>query len=188
MAGLEVWDVVKIAAGSGVVAAMINQGVQWLKDRSRQKGEAQYCAITIIAKLEQFAIACSRSAEYHGRVINESPYFDDFSKLCNLPELTWSEDRLDVLQSPVGARLVWLSTEIQLAHGKASDNFENEVDHEGYAMDRVSIVGYFGYEALLLAERLRREYSLPALISNWGLDQNKTELERLWERAKERLK
>lgn len=188
MEGLGWLDVLKIAAGSGVVAAGINQAVQWVKDRNKLKGEAQYCAVQLIAKLEHFGVACSYNVEWHERAIAEAPHYQDMNNTCTMPGLTWSEDKLDVLQASISSRMAWLSTEIKLANEKATDNFEHDYDPEGYAIDRVRIVGYFGYKSLVLADELRHTYNLPPLISDWSLDQKKIYLKRFWEQAKEHLK
>jgi hypothetical protein len=188
MEGLGLWDVVKIAAGSGVVAAGINQGVQFWKDRNKQKGDAQYCAVQLISKLELFGVECSHNVEWHERRIQEAPHYQDMTDTCSMPDLTWSEDKLDVLQASVSSRMVWLSTEIRLANAKAYDNFDHDPDPEGFAWDRVSVVGYFGYKSLILADELRRMYNLPPLISDWSLDQKSRYLKRFWERAKTNLK
>lgn len=187
MEGLELWDVIKIAAGSGVVAACINQGFQWLKDYRKAKGEAQYCAVQLIAKLELYAIECADNVAWHRRVMSESRSVEPKDTCCP-PEMTWLEDRLDILDPGSNAAVSWLSTEVRLAQGVVKSNWDDDLDPDSYAAERISVVGYFGYKAIELADGLRLKYDLPPLISDWSLERTKSYLKQCWEQAKKYLK
>lgn len=187
MEGLGLWDVVKIAAGSGVVAAGFTQLFQWWKDRKKSRGEAQYRAVQLISLLEQYAVDCSSNVSFYGKILLD-PGFLQNVQTCHLPDVKWSDSNLEILNPKISSQVVWLSTEIKLAYAKLRDNFENDSDPEAHASDCLCLVGYFGYKSIVIAENIRNRYGLPALISDWSLEGNKAQLRPVWERAKRRLK
>jgi len=72
MEELALTDVLKIAAGSGVVAAMVSSGITWIKEgrqRSAQRFlEAEIDAIHLITRLDALAVACANNYwEFHER-------------------------------------------------------------------------------------------------------------------------
>lgn len=183
MDGLALVDVIKIAAGSGVVAAGVNQMIQWAKDRRKQSEEAKYCAVRLIGKLERFALACADEATWYERIFAQG----NNENMCTLPEMTWLEDCLGPLDPRIGSQVAWLNTETSLAYGRVRENMESDHDLDGQAVDCITVVGYIGYRAADLADQIRMKYKLPSLVSEWSLKDHKVHLARYRDRAKKHL-
>ena len=183
MEGLEFYDVVKIAAGSGVVAAGLNQVFQLIKDRKKRTQEAKYCAVHLIGKLERFALSCADQTYWHERILAQG----NNENTCSLPDMTWLEDTLDPLDSEISSQVAWIDTETSLAYGRVRVNMENDCDLDGEATDCITVVGYIGYRAADLADQIRARYKLPSLVSEWSLKDHKTHLAMYRDRAKKHL-
>ena len=54
------WDIAKLALGAGILTAVLNHGVTWLRDRLSIKQTARYLALRVAVTLESFATECSQ--------------------------------------------------------------------------------------------------------------------------------
>lgn len=185
MDGLNWASIIPIAAGSGVIAAGVTQCFQWYRDRNKAKGEALYCAVKLIVKLEHFAIECVASVERHHAMSLESSYNN---QLCQSPSISWADENLSALDPVVSSKIVWFSTEVKLAYRQISQNMSDDPDPEFLILSHINLVGYMGYKSIEMADSLRRIYKLPPLISDWSLFDKKVYLESFWVKAKTLLR
>ncbi len=182
-------DILKIVLASGVVASAIGWLKDWLlKSRDRAR-DAKFVAIGVIAKLDLYALK-SR--------INRRNYYDfsaslvperDYQKWpnCSYPELDITADELKYLDVEHASHLAWLTTEKALAsehlyaiHDAAFD--PTEVDGH-----KAEVVGYFGYEAYLLACKLRSKHGLQSFGQRWGVSDDFPDLLQAWEETKKEV-
>lgn len=187
MDGLNWASIIPIAAGSGVIAAGVNQCFQWYRDRSKAKGEALYCAVKLIVKLEHFAIECATNVEHHHAMFLESGY-REHNPICPVPSMVWDDEDLSALSPIVSSKIVWFSTEVKLARQQIVQNSIDDPDPEVYSLSYINLVGYLGYKSIGMADNLRRVYKLPPLVSDWSLFDKKVYLESFWVKAKTSLR
>ncbi|MEX5664637.1 hypothetical protein ABFV57_07180 [Pseudomonas neuropathica] len=191
MDGLSGLEIVKIGASSGLVAAIGTHFFQIGRDWWKSKNEAKFCAVKLIAKLEDYGLQCASSVENNRKIFPDEVDFKT-AAACPIPPQTWSDDKIEALDAGAASKIFWLSTEITLAyqniHSTAAKSYPEEFDPRDYLYDHLCVVGYFGYKALILADDLRRRYGLPGLIAEWSLEAKKAELKYYWEQAKKQAK
>lgn len=165
----ELWQ---IALTSGVVAALVNQIVLWIREhlaaQYKLKTDALFPAIRLIGRLERFAIECSQqisnnyeevaSAESHGVAI---PY-------CRIPELTLPDEELAKLDKQLASQAEWIATERAHAEGFLNFKWEDTFDPHDFVPVCRNMVGYFGHRAIQCADNIRNKYDLPHLPKQWG--------------------
>ena len=181
------WDIAKIVLASGVVSALVSQGLQWLKesrkDAKKLRAEATLNAIGLVGILDRYIGECHRRVkEYDGDV---SLYLE--SNWCSPPDLDIADAKLEFFSVEVLAKLAWLKTERGLAFDRAVFALEREAHPEGYQDHCISITGYSGYEIATVAALIRKEHRLPELSSGWTLRERIAELKPYWARAKDTL-
>lgn len=184
--GLGWTDLAKIVLASGVVATLIG----WLKDgvfkwRDRARA-AKYTAIGLIARLDLYALQSrTNQRNYRDSAASLEPHRDYMHwPSCAYPDFHVSDEELRGLDPELASNLAWIATEKVLAnlHLHAIDDDAHtpmEVyDHES------EVVGYFGYEAYLLALKLRDKFSLPSFGKRWGIDDEFSDLLASWMKTK----
>lgn len=179
-------DIAKIVLASGVVAAVIG----WIKDylfKSRDRArDAKFNAISVIAKLDLYSLQSRQKIrDYHeltAQLVPERDY-QNWPR-CTYPELEITTDELRLLDSKNASVLTWLNTEKMLASEYLYGVYESSFDPTDVHSHKADIVGYFGYEAFLLAESLRKKHRLPAFGQRWGVDDDFSDLWSSWEDTK----
>jgi hypothetical protein len=156
-------DILKVALSTGIVAALINQGITWLRDWRKESSTIQrnatYLALRVAVILEQFAIMCAD-------VIGDNVLYRDsdghagksHGSLPPLGEYPTDADWKSV-DPAFSARALALRNEIFLSDGAIA--FVWEVDHDTVQGACNEHAGKCGYRAWQLAVDLRKRYGLP---------------------------
>jgi len=175
MEELAVADVIKIAAGSGVIAALVSSGIGWLKERSQRNlqalQEAEIEAIHLISVLDALAAECARNYwEFHrnwdeGRVIGQQVHV----RSCVKPELKIEHENLSKIDRTIACRIAWIENDIKLGSDGIRARWHVYLDVEDALTADADLVGYFGYEALLVAKELRTKYKLTYQGAQWDM-------------------
>ncbi|WMJ01990.1 hypothetical protein [Pseudomonas chlororaphis] len=171
---------------SGVVAALIGWLKDWLLKSRDQARNANFAAIGVIAKLDLYALhSRSNVWGYHEETAGLDPqaHYQNWPS-CSYPELTIADDELRHLDVEHASDLAWLTTEKALASQHLRVIYEASFDPTEVHRHQAEVVGYFGYEAYLLASKLRKKYGLSSFGQRWGVDDDFSDLERAWLRTK----
>jgi len=181
------WDISKIVLASGLLSALVSQGLQWLKESRREvrkyKAEATLNAIGLVGILDRYVSRCHQKIKkYDG-----APTYYSSSEWCYPPDLDLADAKLEYFNGKVLSKLAWLKTERALALDIASDVLERQSDPESYQDHCVNITGYSGYEIALVSRLIRKEHKLPELSSCQAMTDKVEGLRIYWERAKKTL-
>lgn len=198
MEGLAWADVVKIAAGSGVVAAVVSFGLGWLKDILQRKEErnlgAQFDAIHLITKLDVLAAECAsnyREFEKTWGQIQESADVADYSGGflgCVKPEITIDSSSLSKIDRSIACHIAWLENDMSLVRDSFYEIREMHLNPDEAVESYADLVGYYGYIALLISRKLRKKYSLTSSRPNWRAAENAVLLKACSKRTKKLFK
>lgn len=179
-------DILKIVLASGVVAAAIG----WLKDlvfkqRDRAR-DAKFSAIGVIAKLDLYALQSRANVRnYFDHIASLEPQRDYLNwPSCSYPETGITNEELKSLSYQHASDLAWIATEKALAsHHLYAVNEDAHTPIDVYTHE-ADVVGYFGYEAFILARKLREKYSLPSFGKRWGASDEFADLLHSWMKTK----
>ncbi len=185
MEGTNWINIISIAAGSGVIAAFINQGFQWLresrKDAKKTAAEATLNAIALVGVLDRYVASCYSEVKKH----DEAGHFLGGSNWCAVPELSLEGIKLECFHPDILAKLAWLKTERGFASHTAERALIKDNCPDDFNEDLMSICGYSGYELAQVARLLRTRYKLPPLLSGSVIEKKSQYLKAYWERAKD---
>lgn len=156
-------DIAKLALGTGFVAALITQGVGWLREWRRDTKaaiqEATYLALRVATTLERFAIDCAS-------VISDNIAFkqsdgDKGNFRTKLPVLQSYPGDLDwkSIDPSLAAGALALPNELVLSRESISAAFDIDVGLGASECNKHA--GLRGYRAERLAADLRAKYALP---------------------------
>lgn len=182
-------DILKIVLASGVVAAVIG----WLKDwhfkkRDRAR-EAKFAAIGVISKLDLYSIQSRQNVRDYYDVtagMNPHEHYRDWPT-CSYPELVVDEDTLRQLDAEHASDLLSFAAEKALVRDHLYAIHEASFDPTEVDGHRAVIVGYFGYEAYLLASKLRESFGLPLFGRLWGIEDDFPDLLHYWQETKKEV-
>ncbi|AMS13159.1 hypothetical protein A3218_02080 [Pseudomonas chlororaphis] len=146
-------EIVKIVLASGVVAAFIG----WAKDllfKSRErKQEAVFAAIGLVAKLDLYVLQSRRNVwdykDFTAQLTPERDYQD--WPACSYPDLDIPDSTLKQLSRQHASDFAWIATDKALASQHLSAIHDAAWDPTEVHAHKADVVGYFGYEAYLLA-------------------------------------
>lgn len=174
MDGLEMWDIVKIAAGSGVLAGMVNSGISWFKEgrqRAQQRRlEAEIDAIHLISQLDALAVECANNYwAFHELWASVRGEKEEGQIGCAKPDLDIVSAGLSKIDRRLACRIAWLENDVRLGNDGIRARWEEYLDLEDALAADANLVGYFGYEALLIARELRNKYKLSSERIQWGM-------------------
>lgn len=193
MEELALMDVLKIAAGSGVVAAMVSSGITWIKEgrqRSAQRLlEAEIDAIHLITRLDALAVACANNYwEFHERwrQLRHSEHASDIG--CAKPELVIEPEKLAKIDRELACRIAWLENDVSLGNDSIRARWEAYLDTDEALEADADLVGHFGYEALQISRTLREKYKLKFQGMRWGMPTIEKQLAECSERSKQFFK
>lgn len=151
-------NVLKVAATTGVLTTLLNQGVgllrEWWINKNRKKSEATYLAMRLAVILEEFAVKCAYTMQ-HG----EADYKEGAVEFSyNLPTLAPYPQESDwkSLDHKLAAQIMSFPNEISAA--EMSCEFQRR--HEGYLFGSSDETIVAGAKACRLAQSLRKKYSL----------------------------
>ena len=183
------WDILKIAAGSGVLAGMVNSGISWFKE-GRQKSqqrrlEAEIDAIHLISQLDALAVECANNywafLELWASVRGEK---EEGKIACAKPDLKIVSEGLSKIDRGLACRIAWLENDVRLGNDGIRARWEEYLDLEDALAADADLVGYFGYEALLIARELRNKYKLSSERIQWGMPKIEEQLSKCSARTK----
>lgn len=164
---IEAWDVLKIALGSGAMAAVVGGVFQLIRDRvtsnREERKNARTDAIHLITKLDVLAMNCAKSYwqfveemdDYRGTRWGSNSY-----PSCKKPDLGIDQSELARIDYNIAAKIAWMNNEYLLGKQMISIKMElssNPPEIEDALSD---LVGHFGFRALRLAEDLQRKYNI----------------------------
>ncbi|KTC11324.1 hypothetical protein AO391_26500 [Pseudomonas marginalis ICMP 9505] len=182
-------DIVKIVLASGVVAALIGVAKDWFFKSRERKQEAIFSAIGLVAKLDLYVIQSRRNvwdySEAAAPLEPERDYQD--WPTCAYPDLDISELALKHLNREHASDFAWIATDKALASQHLNAIYDASWDPTEVHAHKAEVVGYFGYEAYLLASKLRKEYGLPPFGQRWGVDDDFSDLAHAWQETKKEV-
>ncbi len=182
-------DIVKIVLASGVVAALIGVAKDWFFKSRERKQEAVFCAIGLVAKLDLYVLQSRRNVQNYNeltaQLFPERDYQDWPS--CSYPDLDIADVALKHLSREHASDFAWVATDKALASQHLSAIHDASWDPTEVHAHKAEVVGYFGYEAYLLAGKLRKEYGLPPFGQRWGVDDDFSDLEGAWRETKKEV-
>ena len=167
-------DIVKLALGTGFVAAAINQGASWIREWRKEakatKRDATYLALRVAVTLERFALDGAA-------LISDSQTYDEtsggFGNIhYTLPDLLPYPKDVDwkSIDTNLASRALSFRNELWISVRYLKGCFDLGIDH---AADECSKkAGLHGYRAWQLAADMRRRYALPdfdPLETAWDL-------------------
>ncbi|GEO18841.1 hypothetical protein [Microvirga aerophila] len=177
-----------LAGSAGIIAALVNQGLGWLREwwaaADKRKANAGYMALRLAVLLEAYASACAdaingnESAEHRP----EEQYPDWTAKLPELPEYPDDTDGWRSLPIKLAGRVLSFRNKVQESQGIINSGLEHSEDtlEEDYAEQAAQR----GLEAWKLAVELRRAYGLEAVEVAWDYAAG---LERHFEKARKEI-
>jgi len=193
MEGLVSGDIFKIAAGSGVIAALVTGLIGIIKDRwVRQEQalrEAEIDAIHLISKLDGLAAQCANNYwSFHEMwsQMRGSQNVGNFS--CAKPNLDIDPVMLSKIDRSLACRIAWLENDVKLGSDGIRARWEAYLDTDDALEADADLVGYFGYEALLVARGLRQKYKLNYESAKWGMTRIEEQLSECSDRSKKFFK
>jgi hypothetical protein len=156
-----------IAVVSGLIAALITQGLTWWREiytiRKQNKAKATFAAIVTATKLERFAMDCwdaiGNIKDYRSSNGNIGNKFDQ------LPDEPKYPDNVEWISvgSTLCVQVFSFSNEIEQSHRLIS--FMSDVTDPDTAADEViEQCATRGSQALALATQLRQHYAIPPLV------------------------
>ncbi|KFE44226.1 hypothetical protein [Pseudomonas congelans] len=182
-------DILKIVFASGLVAALIGLAKDFFFRHRDRLLDAKFSAIEAIAKLDLYALnSRSNIRNYHEQSASLSPE-NDYQQwpCCSYPDLEISTEVLKKLEAEHASDIAWLSTEKALAGEHLHAIYDASFDPTEVYDHQAEVVGFFGYEAYLLAEKLRSKYELKSFGERWGVNDGFPDLKNAWEETKKEI-
>ncbi|MGA3983434.1 hypothetical protein ACI2TD_18195 [Ralstonia nicotianae] len=168
---IDVLDLAKSAVVAGVVAAVVNQVLVWVKEHRRDtkalKLRQQHAALTLAVALERYALACAHGVEAIRQSLREATEMNSFGGLrADVPDLVLPESAdWQCLPAALVARVLALPLEIRFAQQQADIQWDYD-DPLSAAEDTIPRVGRLGLDAWNTAIVLRRQQGLPDAAPN----------------------
>ncbi|MHA6896379.1 hypothetical protein ACQUJT_20200 [Ralstonia pseudosolanacearum] len=160
--------VVKSAVSAGVIAALVNQGLAWVKEHRRDakalKLRQQHAALALAVALERYALACANSVEAIRQGLADAERKQDLGRLvAAVPELALpaSADWQCLPAAPLVARVLALPLEIHYVRDWVRGQRAEDDDAVAAVEGAIPQVGRLGRDAWDTAVALRRQQDLP---------------------------
>lgn len=172
---LTVLDLIKIALTSGVVAAVVSGIAQWLREAGHRtwvrSRAAESEAIFIAAKLDAIALDCARNIFDFDEQLHD--YIDTHgaapSPSCTMPSHSFSGIPIANIDRGLAAKIAWLENEVRSGQQIISIRYALYLDPPEAFEQHRNLVGYLGYEAMVIARQLREKYKLRPSVAKWGV-------------------
>ncbi|TGU74579.1 hypothetical protein E4633_03700 [Geomonas terrae] len=163
MIDLNGWPLLKLALTTGVITAIINQAINWVREYYKEKGVntrcSRYSALRLAVILEGFAISCADDiAEMDmyrhfggevGRKSRKLPLLDQFPA-----DIDWR-----VLDPSLSTKVLSFHNDLALAQQVIGGTYD--IDPECGPDACLDQLGICGYRAWGIAEALRERYQFP---------------------------
>jgi len=194
MEGLAWLDVIKIAAGSGVVAAVFNVIFSAVKESLQRKEQrrldAEFDAIHLISKLDALAVECANNFWIFHQAWGQArgTIHEKDVPGCSKPDVTIDAGSLAKIDRSIACRIAWLENDVSLGDNGIRARWEAYMDGYEASECYADLVGYYGYEALLISKALREKYSLTHAGAGWGMPKIEEQLKTCSENTKKLFK
>jgi len=193
MEGLVSGDILKIAAGSGVIAAVLTAVIGIFKDRwirqEQARREAEIDAIHLISKLDGLAVQCANNYwSFHSAWGQMRGSSNTGNVSCAKPNLDIDPGSLSKIDRSLACRIAWLENDVRLGSDGIRARWEVYLDTDDALEADADLVGYFGYEALSVAKELRKKYKLNYEGAQWGMPRIEEQLSECSVRSKKFFK
>lgn len=157
-------EISKLAFSTGVVTAIVNQAVGWVRDWRKEltssQRDARYLALRVAVVLESFAIACAKIISDNNTYTGGEECFGTIhDKLPPPPEYPSDVDWKS-LPPELSARALSFMNEIPLSTYDIDFMYEIEEDQVSSTCSKHA--GKCGYRAWQIAVSMRKQYKLPA--------------------------
>lgn len=168
---IEVMDLAKSAVVAGVVAALVNQILVWVKEHRRDakslKLRQQHAALTLAVALERYALACAHGVEAMRQGLREVDAYSNASYArAEVPDLVLpAPTDWQCLPAALVARVLALPLEIRYAEQQVDIQWDYD-DPISAAEGTIPRVGRLGWDAWNTAIALRRQQGLPDAALN----------------------
>lgn len=175
--GISGSDLLKIALSSGVVAGLVNSGVQWFKEdrlaKKKAKDEATYDAIQIVARFDVLAVNCANAIWEHKNAIAE---WAGTGNEHRIQPIEWPKLDLDGLsimkiEKKTASEIHWLENEVAKGRNLIMARWMLYLDSDDAAQQSSALVGYFGHRCLQISDHLRSLYELKMIGPEWGMSE-----------------
>lgn len=178
---MDSWDIVKIAAGSGVVTAVVNFAVTWFKEgkqrQAQRRFEAEIDAIHLISKLDALAVECANNYwEFHDLWSQSRGTPEENHLYCSKPSLDIPSEHLSKIDRTLACRIAWLENDVNLGVNGIRARWEAHLDTDEARAADANLVGYFGHEALSVSRKLKSTYKLNSKRDQWGMSRIEEQL------------
>ncbi|WP_247394635.1 hypothetical protein [Ralstonia pseudosolanacearum] len=164
-------DLATGALGAGVVAALMNQGLVWLKEWLRDgkalKLRRQHAALALAVTLERYALACAHGLEAIRQGLSEVRQNHNFDRLqADVPDLVLPTPAdWQFLPAELVARALALPLEIRYAEQQVDIQWDYD-DPIAASEGAIPRLGRLGWDAWNTAIALRRQQKLPDVALN----------------------
>lgn len=173
--GMEIEDIVKLALGSGVIAAIVNQVITWFigwkKELQENTRLRNYSALRIATLLEAFAINCRKGVAEADLFIETNGAGGKFES--QMPELEKYPQDVEwkIIDPKLCASVLSVPNEVALCQ-MTIDHWIDEGqfdDHAGvFTEDQIFVISIYiretakcGWWAWEIAKEARKKYELP---------------------------
>lgn len=193
MEGLVWGDILKIALGSGVVTAffgfLLGLLKDWLQARKQRRLEGEIDAIHLISKLDAVAAQSAQNYWSFHELWNQMRETEHQSKMsgCERPAISITPVEIAKIDKALACRIAWLENDIKRGSDRIQARWEANLDTEDAMLAGADLVGYFGYEALVISKLLREKYRLHYSGPNWGIDSIEEVLKKCYDESKKFL-
>lgn len=146
---------------SGVLAAVLTQGVAWLREWLGESKEGKFAALYLAIALEAYADACSTliydSHNWDSSSGNTGREVGQIDNLPDYPAVNWKTLGIEDTVAAMSFR-----SDVEFAQGQLTYMHEFSDDQDIVEQARVSAANV-GLTAALLAKKFRSDNKLPAL-------------------------
>lgn len=153
------WGIITLVGGSSVFAAIVTQGVGWLRDWWKAKVNREFATVYLVAALERYANEASNA-------ISDSENYDSSDgeigrAVVNVPELTAYPDSIEwtALGPKTTKRMLAFQVEIEAIRSSIAFHWEVTGDEDFVIPDVREKTALVGLKALQLAAVLEAEYA-----------------------------
>ncbi|MFG0500801.1 hypothetical protein H0H12_12955 [Pseudomonas putida] len=179
-------DIAKIVLASGVVAALIGWVKDWIFRSGDSSKAATFAAIDIVGKLDMYAHQSSRNVSFYREHTAQMCSLRDYQNWpsCSYPELEVSQDVLKLIDTELACEVAWFATTQANANEYLYYVYSDSYDPTEGSDAKAELVGFMGYEAYLLAGKLRDRYGLLRYAHRWELAGDFQDLQSDWGKVK----
>lgn len=167
-----VWQLATSALGAGVVAACVNHGLVWCKEKLALRSTCQHIALSAAVALERYAAECAYAINHTKQGVAEASMYDQRSPTNGaiMPDLALPDHTgWKCLDAGLAAQVLALPLQIRYSQQYIARTWELD-DPFAAASELVREAARRGNDAWSIAAKLRHRYDLPEAAL--GLDEH----------------